>query len=55
MGHSAWMCVNPSTHCRSQIAENFIPGEEVEKVTRRAFYDEDMDEWKLRPLKPPAR
>ena len=46
---------NHTIHCRTQIVENFIPVEEVEKVTQRAFYDEDMDEWKLKPLKPPAR
>ena len=43
------------THCRTQIVENFIPAEEVKKVTQRAFYDEDIDEWKLNPLKPPPR
>ena len=43
--------INP----RTQIVDNFIPLEEVEKVTRRAFYDEDMDEWQIKPLKPPDR
>ena len=42
-------------HCRTQIVENFIPPEEAEKITERAFYDQDMDEWQLKPLKPPAR
>ena len=40
---------------RTQIVENFIPAEEVEKVTQRAFYDEDTDEWKIGQVNPPNR
>merc|ERR1719431_2123399 len=32
------------------IIENFIPSEEKAKVMKRAFFDEDDDNWKLQPL-----
>jgi len=35
--------------------DNFIPAEEVERLTTRAYYDEDTDEWKLKPYEPPTK
>jgi len=32
------------------IIENFIPSEEKVKLQNRAYYDEDEDTWKLKPL-----
>ncbi|VDI00122.1 kinesin family member 3B, partial [Mytilus galloprovincialis] len=32
------------------IIENFIPAEEKQKLNNRAFFDEDEETWKLRPL-----
>nr|XP_014353786.1 PREDICTED: kinesin-like protein KIF3B isoform X2 [Latimeria chalumnae] len=32
------------------IIENFIPQEEKNKITNRAFFEEEEDQWKLRPI-----
>ena len=34
---------------RTVIVDNFIPAEEVEKVSSRAVYDEDTEQWSLIP------
>ena len=35
--------------CRTLIIENFIPPDEKVKLTNRASYDEENEEWKLKP------
>ena len=35
--------------CRTLIIENFIPPDERVKLTNRASYDEENEEWKLKP------
>ena len=40
---------------RSLIVDNFIPPHKVERLTSKTYYDEDMDEWKLRPQEPPSK
>ena len=32
------------------IIENFVPLDDVEKVKKRAAFDEDEEAWKLAPL-----
>ena len=34
---------------RTVIVDNFIPAEEVEKISGRALYDEDTEQWSLIP------
>lgn len=34
---------------RTVIVDNFIPAEEVEKISSRAVYDEDTEQWSLIP------
>ena len=35
---------------RALIVESFIPPEEKNKLMNRAFYDEENEVWKLRPV-----
>lgn len=42
-------------HCRQLILESFVPPDEKMKVFDRAYYDEDEEEWKLKPLARPER
>jgi len=32
------------------IIDNFIPAVDRDKVTKRAFYDDDEEVWKMKPL-----
>lgn len=32
------------------IMEHFVPQEEMERVQRRVYYDDEMDMWRLRPM-----
>ena len=34
---------------RTVIVDNFIPAEEVERISSRAVYDEDTEQWSLLP------
>lgn len=36
-------------HFRTLIIENFLPPDEKTKLTNRAVYDEENEEWKLKP------
>lgn len=36
-------------HFRTLIIENFLPPDEKTKLTNRAMYDEENEEWKLKP------
>ena len=41
--------LSPQYITRTVIVDNFIPAEEVEKISSRAVYDEDTEQWSLIP------
>ena len=42
-------------HCRQLVLESFVPPDEKSKVFDRAYFDEDVEDWKLKPLAKPER
>lgn len=46
-------CLSIKCSCvsfRHLIIENFIPLEEKNKIVNRAFFDEEPEEWKMKPI-----